>query len=338
MKSQKASPILVIGTQRSGSNLLRLILNQSPHIEAPHPPHILQTFYPLLPRYGNLQEAQNFLQLCTDVAAFVATNPVPWENIDLNPQTIFEQSTTPTLIEIFKTIYELKANHKKANYWCCKSMGNTHYIPQIEAAGLRPIYIYLVRDGRDVAASFKKAVVGEKHIYFIAQQWLRDQQAALQHTRAFAPHRTFQIHYENFIQNPQASLQPLLNMLHIPWTDSLLEYYQSIEAQQTAQAGEMWQNVVKPIDKTNTKNYHKKLSQHELNIFQTVCGSMLRKLGYDVDSFEEIHFDATTIAQFEIENRILKEEIKESAVIDAAARKSQDEVLYGIVKRLKQQT
>lgn len=34
-------PIFMIGTQRSGSNLLRLMLYQLPCIAAPHSPHIL---------------------------------------------------------------------------------------------------------------------------------------------------------------------------------------------------------------------------------------------------------------------------------------------------------
>ncbi len=33
-------PIFMIGTQRSGSNLLRLMLNQLPEIAAPHPPSL----------------------------------------------------------------------------------------------------------------------------------------------------------------------------------------------------------------------------------------------------------------------------------------------------------
>jgi hypothetical protein len=49
------SPIQFIGTQRSGSNLLRVMLNQLPEISAPHPPHILKTFFPLLPLYGNIE-------------------------------------------------------------------------------------------------------------------------------------------------------------------------------------------------------------------------------------------------------------------------------------------
>lgn len=56
-------PIQMIGTQRSGSNLLRLLLNQYTEIVAPHPPHILQRFYPLLPAYGDLLVAENMAKL-----------------------------------------------------------------------------------------------------------------------------------------------------------------------------------------------------------------------------------------------------------------------------------
>ena len=46
--------IFMVGEQRSGSNLLRVILNESKNIAAPHPPHILQRMMPLVPLYGDL--------------------------------------------------------------------------------------------------------------------------------------------------------------------------------------------------------------------------------------------------------------------------------------------
>ena len=52
--------IFMIGTQRSGSNLLRLMLNELPRIAAPHPPHILQRLMPLVPNYGDLEQRENF--------------------------------------------------------------------------------------------------------------------------------------------------------------------------------------------------------------------------------------------------------------------------------------
>ena len=70
--------IFMIGTQRSGSNLLRLMINQAPDIAAPHPPHILERFAPLLPIYGDLAQERNFVRLVDDVVRMVEVNPVPW--------------------------------------------------------------------------------------------------------------------------------------------------------------------------------------------------------------------------------------------------------------------
>ncbi len=41
--------LFMVGEQRSGSNLLRIMLGQADEIAAPHPPHILQRMMPLLP-------------------------------------------------------------------------------------------------------------------------------------------------------------------------------------------------------------------------------------------------------------------------------------------------
>ena len=60
-------PIFMIGTQRSGSNLLRLMLNQLPELAAPHPPHILQRMTPLLSEYGDLSRPKAFAELVDDV-------------------------------------------------------------------------------------------------------------------------------------------------------------------------------------------------------------------------------------------------------------------------------
>ncbi|MCR4286857.1 MAG: sulfotransferase, partial [Deltaproteobacteria bacterium] len=54
------SPIFIIGTERSGTNLLRLILNAHPNIALPHPPHIMKNFSGLVPLYHYLGVDGNF--------------------------------------------------------------------------------------------------------------------------------------------------------------------------------------------------------------------------------------------------------------------------------------
>ena len=75
--------IQLIGTQRSGSNLLRLMLNQLDDISAPHPPHILSTFLPVLEKYGNLKTSKNLNNLILDVCKWIKLNPIKWENFDV---------------------------------------------------------------------------------------------------------------------------------------------------------------------------------------------------------------------------------------------------------------
>src|ERR1700679_2033758 len=96
--------IQMIGTQRSGSNLLRVMLNQLPEIYAPHPPHILMVFYPLLANYGDLNKDQNFKTLVDDVCTYIEINPVPWVNIDLQREKILALCQRRTLLEIFVRI------------------------------------------------------------------------------------------------------------------------------------------------------------------------------------------------------------------------------------------
>ena len=154
---------IIIGTQRSGSNLLRLMLNQLPEIETPHPPHLLQIFTPLLTGYGSLDVKENFETLVNDVWQYIQVNPVAWYNFNTTPAQIINRYKQPSLTEIFRVVYEIKAEYKHARYWSCKSMANVYFLQEMEA-GMQPFYIHLLRD---VAASFKNAIVGEKHIYLI---------------------------------------------------------------------------------------------------------------------------------------------------------------------------
>lgn len=333
----KVSPLLIIGTQRSGSNLLRLILNQSPGIEAPHPPHILQTFSPLLPAYGNLDDEFNFRQLVSDVTGFVKVNPVRWRTIELDYEEVFNRCSNRSLVEIYRVIYTMKAELKGARYWCCKSMANVYHIPEIERAGLKPFYLYLVRDGRDVAASFKNAIVGEKHVYFIGKKWHEEQRLVLEMTDKYARGRTMIIRYEEFLRNPESALTPVLNRLGLEWSNDMLEYYKSEEAKHTAAAGDMWKNVIKPIDSGNMQHYREKLPAEEILLFEQVAAETLVKLGYPLDNKHpgsRVNFTDERIQHFREQNERMKAEARRRHKTDASTRAAQEGFLKDVKARL----
>ncbi len=334
--------IQIIGTQRSGSNLLRVILDQSNEIASPHPPHILTTFMPLLPLYGTL-DLPAYRQLVSDVVDYVDANPVPWEGIVLNKEEILNASKAYTLPELNRLIYEQAAKTKQARYWCCKSMANVHYADELEAAGLNLKYVYLYRDGRDVAASFKKAVVGEKHSYHLAKQWQHDQQACINLEKKLSSDRFYKLNYETLIAYPEQTVKSLCEFLGIEYVDSMLSFYESKTSKLTAEAGEMWSNLKKPIMKDNTGKYKSAFKDNDLEIFETVAGGVLVELGYDLHSdanpsnhntYSETLLSEENIKAYTALNAQLKKEVLSQArPSDLENRRPQEEIIKNIKAR-----
>lgn len=300
--------IQIIGTQRSGSNLLRVILNQLSEVDAPHPPHILERFFPLLPKYGNLTVESNFDNLIEDVCKLVEFNPVPWEGFQLNRKVIKSNCQSNTLIEIFRVVYELKAQSSKATYWCCKSMVNIHFADKIEESGINPLYIYLYRDGRDVALSFSKAIVGEKHMFHIAKQWKEEQDLCIELKEKLGEERIFLISYEELLGDSEGVLKRLCDFLKVPYNNSMLSYYNSNESAVTADSGKMWENLSQPIIKDNFNKFLKELSEEQITIFENVAGSTLQKLNYERFFTEnDFNYPEDQIEKFNQENKLLKQ-------------------------------
>ena len=308
-------PIQIIGTQRSGSNMLRLMLNQFDEISAPHPPHILQRFVPLLPLYGDLENISNFNDLVNDVCELVERNPVPWTGVNFDRSEITARCKNRTLIEIFKVIYDLKAESDNASFWVCKSMDNVKYATELESSGMNMFYIYLYRDGRDVACSFKKAIVGEKHVYHIANQWASNQLACFDLKHKIESGRFLTVSYENLLQHPKKEMKRISSFLNISFKKEVFNFYHSEESKNTAIAGKMWENVSRPILKNNTNKYKVELTPLEIAIFEKQAGQILCQLGYSTDNTGILNgapFTEMQLHEFNNENKLLKEKAEKS--------------------------
>lgn len=326
--------IQFIGTQRSGSNLLRVMLEQHPAIAAPHPPHLLHLFTPLLPLYEPISE--NYQQLPSDMVDYVQINPVPWEGVRFDKEEMLANSRQSHIFEVFRLIYEQVAKAKQADFWCCKSMQNLYYTHAMEAYGLNLKYIFLYRDGRDVALSFKKAIVGDKHVYHLARQWKEEQDICIDLHRQFGKEKVFLLSYEDLVAQPEQCVRSLCLFLGIDYREDMMQFYQSSSSKQAAAAGEMWKNLEKPVMQDNTKKYLKELTAEEIEIFEWVAGDTLKTLGYELSSklsHPELVSEAA-IAAYDKLNKAGKQQFLATAPQnDIEKRKGQQRLLETIKSR-----
>lgn len=303
--------IFMIGTPRSGASLLRLMLNELPRVAAPHPPHILQRMMPLMPNYGDIEKRGNFAQLVEDICRLVELNPVPWEGVTLDRADIERRCRRRTLMGVYEAVYDAMAETWEARSWCCQSLANIAYLPEIEAHFRSPRYIYLHRDGRDVAVSSRKAVTGEKHFYHLAREWATTQVMAIAMRERIGPNRFFSISYELLTSQPELSMRQLCKFLGVRFSPSMLEFYKSDEARRAAESSDLWSNVVRPIMPGNTRKFLHEASEEDIRLFESVAGDVLTALGYELARIPRgprRMVSKEDIGRFEAENRRLKEE------------------------------
>jgi len=298
--------ILMVGEQRSGSNLLRLILNSSSEIAAPHPPHILQNLMPLMSDYGNLSDESTMNRLVDDVCRLVEHNPVAWDGIDrFNRDEVRSLCKENSLVAVFSAVMEIYAQRHNASAWICKSMQNIRWAKELDDYLDNAKFVYLYRDPRDVALSFSKAVIGDKHPYNIATKWIQLQQLCLDAEKWLRPDQFKRICYEELTSEPEHVISDLCEFLGIPFIPNMLDFHRSGEAARTAKKSSLWSNLTQPVMAGNTNKFKKNMSEQHVRIIESLAGNIMDQLGYErylVEVGMEEKFTRDQIAQFNAEN------------------------------------
>ena len=290
--------------------------------------------------YGNLQVQANFIHLVEDVCQLVELNPVPWDGVTLDRQEVARRCRAPSPVAVFGAVYDIMAETRGAQTWCCKSLANINYLQDIEhyfRDGAK--YIYLYRDGRDVAVSFSKAVVGEKHFYHIAKEWGATQQIALGMRERIGPSRFFGVRYEDITGQPETTMQQLCKFLGFRYTPSMLSFHKTDEAKKAAESSDLWGNVINPVMSQNSRKFLREAAPADVRIFELVAGDVLDALGYDrvgSERGEKGEFSAETIKQFDAENQRLREEVLSKVDPEDLKRRDRQASLIQKIKQRQQ--
>lgn len=325
--------IFLVGEQRSGSNLLRLMISNSHDIAAPHPPHILQRIDPMVPVHVILDD-DKFNAMVEVVCRLVETNPVLWLNTVLDREDVKRRCREKHVIAIYGAVMDIYGESNNARAWLCKSMQNIRWADHLNQYFGNNKYIYLHRDGRDVALSFSKAVIGDKHVYCIAKQWAELQRLCLDARANLPTDRYFTVSYMELTEETESTLRNMCAFLGIEFKPEMMEFYHSQEAKNTAVASSLWENVTKPIMHHNFNKFLKEMPEEDVRIFESVAGKELDELGYErvfVQKGEEMQFTPEQIARFTEENeRLKKAKSEKTDPEDIEKRKRQEQVLIDL--------
>jgi hypothetical protein len=272
-------PIFIIGTERSGTNLLRLILNSHSDIAIPHPPHIMRNFAKLEPLYGDLNNDIHFKRLISDVVTTVELHPYPWE-IKIDRDKVFRQARERNLINIFFSIYDQYLESTRKKRWGCKSTFMIYHVALIRRYYPRAKFLYMVRDGRDVAVSAKKSIFNRYCVYYTARLWKKEQQIGIQWLNRLSDNDIFLVKYEDLLANSKDIVASLCDFLEEPFEGIMLNFFETQEAKKSGSISAAWKNTSKPIIENNVYKFKKELTRKEICLFEAIAGPELDYFSY----------------------------------------------------------
>lgn len=319
--------------------MLRVMMNQADDIDAQHPPFFLEKMRPFQDGYGDLSDDDNYRHLIEDACRLVETNHVPWA-VNLDREVIFERAPKRTVMSLYATLMDISAEFNQKHSWLCKASGNVHFLPEIEKYfGDDAYFLHLVRDGRDVMTSYVRAVVGEKTSYHIGKQWAEEQQLCVDLQQRTPKNRFLSIRYEDILDKPTDELQRICAWLNIEFKPSMLNFHESDEAVKTADKGQLWTNLTKPLMKDNKNKWERELSLEQITIFESVAKDMLDHFGYTSKVVNEqsppFELSPDDIRYFNrLNNRMKQYVLSRIPARDLEIRAAQDELIRNLIRRM----
>lgn len=268
-------PIFIFGCPRSGTSLLSRIVGSHPRIAIPFESHIYQYLFNWVKYYGDLRKPQNCERLVSDI---------------LSLEDLREWQPKPSLHEtlsaiqkydfhgVFEGLMRAWALGQGKPRWGEKTPQHTLYWRELLKGFPNMQVLYIVRDGRDVALSYKKAFFGPKHVYQIAQRWVKYLRIAEELQSVLGRGSFIGIRYEDLLTNPTLVIQEICSFLGEEYVIEMLESYKSKYSYPTDPQNEL--NLRKPILKDNTGKWRKQMKKRDLNIFEAVAGKFLDRYGY----------------------------------------------------------
>ena len=255
------SPIFILGAPRSGTTFLASLLKHTEY-GAPFETHFITKYYKKLLSYGDLTDHKNFTRLLSDI---LKERPVMQWHLDLDLMEFYESLNGE--IEYRKVVDELcsiAARKKGYSGWGDKT---PHYIADLEIVyKLFPEskYIYIVRDGRDVALSLLEKSWGPNNIYSCAKYWAALNRGNEYLEKIKSSGNLFQLRYEDLVEDKLYYVRELYNFLGI-------QYYDDKVAES-----------LPPVKKDNCFKWKTKLTKRQVDIFDGIASEALSKFGYEV--------------------------------------------------------
>lgn len=276
MISENSSPIFIVGCGRSGTTLLRLILNGHSQIAIPEETWFFPELYRVIPTIltkGDWRE--------TIARTIFEMNPIHfpgWKASDLLPT--LERTEKNDLPGIIASVNRTFAAKSDKITWGDKTPGYVLHLPLLKKLYPGARVVHMIRDPRDVVESLLNnwnAGPQTKDFKETVDYWIKNVSAGRRDGPKYFGSSYIEVFFEKLVKNPDEELRLLCHFLKVPYQDQMLKFHGSSPG---VPAWEHHKKTKQPIDPGMAFKWKKSYSNYKLAYINLAASSLLKELGY----------------------------------------------------------
>jgi Sulfotransferase family len=271
--------VFVVGCGRSGTTLLRLMLDAHPDLAIPPESHFLSRFGHALERYRSSDGGVDPERLAGDILR--TTTFAAWGVPDGDVLARVRALPAPaSFADVVDAVYTSYAEPRGARRWGDKTPRYVLDIPLFDRLFPGSRFVHIVRDGRDVAMSLRTVRFGPSDPMNAAGFWERRVRAGRRDGGRLGAGRYAEVRYESLVSDPEAELRAICATIDLAWDPSMLEYHRTVDEALPDDRRSQHRHEGRPPT-AGLRNWRTEMSPTDVAAFEAVAGALLDELGYE---------------------------------------------------------
>lgn len=271
-------PVFVGGCPRSGTTLLRTMLNSHPHLAVPHETRFMVLAWRRRNLFGDLRKAENR----RDVARWVLNEPKGrFSRIGVPKEELLEAfaAAPPTLGSLMATCFARYAEQNGKPRWGDKRPSYAQNLDALFAMFPDAQFVNVVRDPRASVASMGRNWDGWGRLPSAVEIWERTDRDIQKAFRRLRADQITEVRYEDLVTDPQRTLEKLCAFLALDpaGVPDMLTYYEGGDLP----TGELHKNAAQPVSTGSLRLWAEELDDPDIAFIEDALAEQLRRHRYE---------------------------------------------------------
>ena len=272
-------PLFIVACDRSGTTMLRLILDRGRDLAIPTESMILVDFANVRDRYGGLATDAEFDRLARDVWRHPKVRE--W-NLARRPPDRAGLSGEAAYRHALEAPFAAYAGERGKPRWGDKTPLYVHHLDEVRRVFPEARLVVLVRDGRDVALSLLDVPFGPGNVWGAARMW-RSAVEAGDRAAAAWPESVLTVRYEDLVDAPEQVVPEVCTFAGISYSPAMLAIEEA-SAGNVAAGQEGWfRRLSEGISRDSVGRWRREMTRDRVALFQAEAGDALTRHGYPLD-------------------------------------------------------